>query len=94
MQNDQIRTSLHALLEVVREAFVFLNNYASASASRKWFVRTATTGDHVLIALVDDLLFSRQETIKYIKDRLGVASENFAQSLLAHQYVMAAQNSE
>ena len=38
MQSDQIRSSLRSILEVIRQAFVFLNGYVKTSVSRMSFI--------------------------------------------------------
>ena len=84
MQNEYIRSSLCGLLEVVREAFVFLHKYAKTSASRTSDITTTLS---FLMRGAEQLLSSQKETITELYNKLSRASHNFHLSLSSRHYV-------
>ena len=47
MQSDQIRSSLRSILEVIRQAFLFLNGYVKISVSRMSYLDRPMTSDNL-----------------------------------------------
>ena len=84
LQSGQIRSSLQSILEVIRQSFIFLNEYAKTSTSRVSY--TFVTLSHLTL-LSEQLLSSQKDKMSDLKNKLSEASINFLLSLSSTQYV-------
>ena len=84
IQSGQIRSSLQSILEIIRQSFIFLNEYAKTSASRVSYI--FVTLSHLTL-LSEQLLSSQKDKISDLKNKLSEASTNYMLNLLSTQYV-------
>ena len=84
MQSGQIRSSLQNILEVIRQSFIFLNEYVKTSASRMPYAFDILSR---LTLFSEQLLSSQKDKISDLKNKLSEASTNYMLNLLSTQYV-------
>lgn len=84
MQSGQIRSSLLSILKVIRQSFVFLNEYAKTSASRMLYSFFALS---YLTFRIEQLLSPQKDKILDLKNKLLETSLNLQLSLSSTQYV-------
>ena len=84
MQSGQVRSYLLGLLEVIKEAFDFLNKYVKTSALR--MLHTSSDLRHLTL-FAEQLLSSQKDAIADLKAKLSEASQNFHQGVSTAHYV-------
>ena len=84
MQSGQVRSSVLALLEVIKEAFSFLHKYIRTAALRMSHMSNTL---RQLISFTEQLLSSQKGRITDLKSKLSEASQNLHQSVTTVHYV-------